>query len=389
MATKLKNLRVKRVALVDSGANPDAYIRFIKNQEGEPGTPEESQEQGLLSKIMAAIAKAFGADTVAKAAHTFAQAEEARDYERIMEEQFYPMHWAFRDSMYSILTDIALSDESKAAMLKQSASEYTQALLEAMPAWALAKPAAGIEVKDSVATLKAVSKHINSLIEKASAPGSSEANPDAEEPGTGDTAADNDTNSGQEPAVEKGETADMKFDTSKMTEQERATYDDLAKRYGSEQETQKPEEPDKQPEQEGDIYKGLHPAVKAELDGLRKKAEEMEDKEILDVAKKYTLLGKKPEELAPVLKNLKAAGGTAYNDMLTILDSNVELMEKSGVFGEIGKRGTVSESDAWKKIEAAASEIAKAKTTLSWAEAIDEACAKHPDLVADYEKSRN
>ena len=34
MPTKLKNLKIKRVALVDEGANPDAHIKFAKSKDG-------------------------------------------------------------------------------------------------------------------------------------------------------------------------------------------------------------------------------------------------------------------------------------------------------------------------------------------------------------------
>lgn len=36
MPTKLKNLKVKRVALVDEGANPEAYVRFAKAKTEQP-----------------------------------------------------------------------------------------------------------------------------------------------------------------------------------------------------------------------------------------------------------------------------------------------------------------------------------------------------------------
>lgn len=35
MATKLKNLRIKKVDFVDEGANPDAHIRMIKRKDGK------------------------------------------------------------------------------------------------------------------------------------------------------------------------------------------------------------------------------------------------------------------------------------------------------------------------------------------------------------------
>ena len=81
-----------------------------------------------------------------------------------------------------------------------------------------------------------------------------------------------------------------------------------------------------------DIYKGLHPAVAAELKSLRKARDESEEREITAIAKKYEVIGKKSEELVPTLKSLKAAGGTAYQDMIGVLDMAVEAVEKSGAF---------------------------------------------------------
>lgn len=37
------------------------------------------------------------------------------------------------------------------------------------------------------------------------------------------------------------------------------------------------------------------------------------------------------------LYDLKKAGGSVYDDYVTLLDENVTMLEKSGIFGEIGK----------------------------------------------------
>ena len=49
-----------------------------------------------------------------------------------------------------------------------------------------------------------------------------------------------------------------------------------------------------------------------------------------------------------MLKSLRATGGTAYNDMIAVLDATVEAVNKSGVFSEDGKsgHGSVHVSDA-------------------------------------------
>ena len=145
-----------------------------------------------------------------------------------------------------------------------------------------------------------------------------------------------------------------KIDKSKMSPEDRAAYEDILKKYGIEEEEEpvaksavKPGENKEDEEEEDldtgcgkqttkksvstshepeeDIYKGLHPAVKAEIEALRKYRENAENREFMEVAKKYEIIGKKAEELAPVLKSLKAAGGTAYDDMISTLDSMVAM----------------------------------------------------------------
>lgn len=135
-----------------------------------------------------------------------------------------------------------------------------------------------------------------------------------------------------------------------------------------------------------DIYAGLHPIVAAELQRLQKRADEADEKELMDVAKRYEIIGKKPEELVPVLKSLKNAGGSAYADMINILDASVEAVNKSSMFTEIGKSGGFGgETDAWSKIEKKADEIQAASPTMSRTAAIDMACQQNPQLVHEYE----
>ena len=61
MATKLKNLSISKVAVVDEGANPDAHIRMMKRKDAEdqpadpgagihcqfPRTAERQQRYGI------------------------------------------------------------------------------------------------------------------------------------------------------------------------------------------------------------------------------------------------------------------------------------------------------------------------------------------------------
>lgn len=48
MATKLKNLKVKKVDFVDEGANPDAHIELFKRKDGKP---EEDPKQHRSKRL--------------------------------------------------------------------------------------------------------------------------------------------------------------------------------------------------------------------------------------------------------------------------------------------------------------------------------------------------
>lgn len=216
------------------------------------------------------------------------------------------------------------------------------------------------------------------------------------------------TTSPTEPTVEepKGDNIDMKIDKSKLNPEELAALEAIEKKAGVQDEpapATDPVEKNAEPaapaapaateptstEPAGeDIYKGLHPAVAAELKELRKRADAAEERELQSVAKKYEILGKKPEELAKTLKSLKDAGGTAYDDMIGVLDQSLTMVEKSGAFTEIGKKGNGGTPDAWAQIEKHADEIQKNAPTLTRNQAIDKACEQHPDLVAEYENQR-
>ena len=213
-----------------------------------------------------------------------------------------------------------------------------------------------------------------------------------------------------EPTKKGAEESDMKIDKTKLTPEELAQLEAIEKKAGIQEPDPKTADdgvkknepqpaktegdgdtkkaaPEGKTEDGEDIYKGLHPEVAKELKELRKRADAAEERELLEVAKKYELVGKKPEELAKTLKAMKSAGGSAYDDMISVLDASLALAEKSGAFSEVGKSGS-GQPDAWDQIEKHAAEILKASPTLSRAEAIEKACEQHPELVAEYENNR-
>lgn len=226
--------------------------------------------------------------------------------------------------------------------------------------------------------------------DKAESTNNNEGDPTADDKGQKQNpAASNTTPAGstEDPdnKTKKGVDEDMKIDKSKLTAEELAQLEAIEKKAGV---TEDPAPAATDPAAEGDdIYKGLHPAVAAELKELRKRADAAEERELQNVAKKYEILGKKPDELVKTLKSLKSNGGTAYDDMIGILDASLAAVEKSGAFREIGKSGSGT-PDAWAQIEKHADEILKAAPTMTRAQAIDKACDQHPELVAEYEQNR-
>lgn len=402
MATKLKGLRIKRVALVDEGANPDAHIRFAKRkdeselQDNTPcddGMVTSEEAQNLLQRFANFVVKAAFksreiTQPISKDAHTFSEAEAVRNCDEIMDKEVWPAVYAMADSIRSILFDTDKSDLEKETLLKTSASEFATALSSYAGSWASGK-LANAAISKSEDTLVKMRDEIDAAIAKAR--GDEETPPDGQ--GEGDTNPNNEpaaapAGDNPESAVTKG-AIDMKFNTEAMTPEERTQYEDLAKRYGTEEANEPNTNPDLTPapaaQPSDDVVKGM----RTELDELRKFKADVEERELTEVAKRYTILGKKVEDLLPVMKSLKATSPEAYAQYIAGMDSAVKAVEESGTFAEIGKRGTAGNGDdAWGKIETAATEIQKSKAGMSWADAIDQACMQHPDLLEQYEKSR-
>ncbi len=341
MPSKLKDLKITKVDFVDAGANPEANILLFKNKEGAPAAkPAESspkggdKTEGVIKKFFAAIAKALGLgdEQIGQAIEEIAKGYEAATFDEKMDEQkrrrvtseIWDVCYALVESLCSIFCDDEVAEEDKSGLMEQSLNEFSEA----------------------------VKAKLDAIMAKADEPVDEGCKP-------------------KKPKTTKGASEDMKIDKSKLTPEELTTS-----------------AAGQQPAGEGeDIYKGLHPAIRAELESLRKTANALEDRELTEVAKKYEIIGKKPEELVPLFKSLKAAGGEAYNQMITILDASVAAVEKSGLFSEIGKKGNGA-TDAWAAIEKYADEIMKSMPTLTRAQAIDKACEQHPELVHEYENKR-
>lgn len=117
--------------------------------------------------------------------------------------------------------------------------------------------------------------------------------------------------------------------------------------------------------------------------------EEQKQKEQIEVAKKYDILGQKPEELGKQLYELKKSDEAMYKTCISMLDSQLALIEKSPMFSEIGKSGHSGTSynglsGAEAKVEAKAQELMKADPNMTHTAAIAKAW-EDPALAAEYD----
>ena len=418
MATKLKNLKIRKVDFVEEGANPDADIKIKKRREEGTAGEVGSRERGnLLKKLFGFIGKAAGmdqeeidsaVDEIQKdASVSFNEKIKEVNYRKIMDE-IWETCYALQSSFCSIINDEEMDSTSAEAAMKESLGEFDALVQGAISSWVNGKTINIIRKKNEVSeeeleVMKSAVKRLKKAMEESG----------------NNVALDEDfreNRSGKED--QKGEGEEMKIDKSKLTPAERAFLESIEKRYGTGEESivgatgqsQAPmaslanplatsataapvvtksapqtvaETPALQTNPQEDIYKGLHPAVVTELEELRKFREEAEDRELAGIAKKYAIIGKREEELVPTLKSLKAAGGTAYQDMIAVLDQAVVAVEKSGIFSEIGKSGHGSAAGcAWAEAEAKATELMKSKMGLSKAQALDEVFLENPELSA-------
>lgn len=349
MPTKLKDLKITKVDFVDAGANQRAHIALFKR------APKGGEEVGesKMKNIIHAIAKRLGLEEdetvdVEKAeggAKTFGAANSELKQQRVCDE-IWNVTDALRCSLFSIMRDDTVTD--KTALLKQSLSEFNVAALGFANQWGEGKEAE-------------VQKHEASPVQDG------------------------------EPVGKAEEDAEMKIDKSKMTAEERSFYEDIEKRYGTSKEADTPpasvapivDTPVQKSAAE--VLKEVMPEFAAMLENVQKRMEEQEDAEIMEIAKRYELLGKKPEELAPVLKSTKAASEEAYMQIITALDAALDIAKRSGMFNEIGSNGNGGTTDAEARIAKRVDEIRKAHPEMSVFMARDMAFQENPELIAEFE----
>lgn len=397
MAFKLDDLKISKVDFVKEGANPDAHIKIFKKNE------TSSDHENPLAKALSIITKALGLSSEGKSSESFDDILDKRELDKVRDE-IWNYCYALTESLMSILYDD--EDTDRTASMSESVTQFTEAISGCIPDWS-ARRAASVKVdKSKIPDDKQTAEYI--IKQLSNRAGSS-----------------SDTIS-----IEEGD-KDMKINKSLLSDEELSALDAILKKAGTEDENgddlknkpkndqskKKEEDPDDDdtieiidgkgcggkktskttksletdPDGNGnnatdDIYKGLHPVVVEELKSLRKYREDNEDRELTSVAKKYELIGKDPSKLVPVLKSLKSAGGTAYDDMISVLDETLNLVKKSKMFEETGRNGhDYPGNGAVAKAESAAAEIMKSRPGMSHIKAMAEAWESHPELFSEFD----
>ncbi len=406
MATRLKNLRIKKVDFVDEGANPDAHIMLYKNRDAG-GKPAEKRDEGnanILKRLISAIAKTLGVkesqldDVIEKVKKGDSESFDERYVEvknRKIADEIWDVCFALQSSLCSILNDDELDATQTSTAMTESLDEFYEVVKDAITQWSNGKANCIVRKNEITETeleiMKSAQERLAASIEKS-------------------VVIEEDKNIEKSKGDE--EMALVNVDKNKLTAAERAFLEDIEKRCGTEttekkkEENEEEEKKEKEKEDEkkplvtksssnsegdydsDDIYKGLHPAVKAEMEELKKFREATEERELGQVAKKYEIIGKKPEELVPLFKSLRATGGTAYDDMIAVLDQAVETVEKSGAFSEIGKSGHDSSTTGAveAKIETIAKGYMEKDSSLNYTAAVAKAWEDNPELIGEYEE---
>lgn len=191
----------------------------------------------------------------------------------------------------------------------------------------------------------------------------------------------------------------MKIYKSNFSAEELATWEALIAKgkvapeeQEEELEDDKPAFPPKKPAKKAEVEepmvetaKSASPEITAALERMEKLEKSIEMKEFTEIAKKYAPLGEKEEELAERLYDMKKSNPANYDAYVSILDKSLGMVEKSGLFAEIGKSYSGSTAGgAVSKADAKAKEIMKADPTKTYDEAIAKAW-EDPALMAEYD----
>lgn len=371
--TKLEDLEVKKIDAVDIGADQKANI-LIKKRGGA-----EEPKGNFFKRFFNAFCDSLGVNSedVRKSME-----DEATSFDDVMnEKKIYDVRdqiWNACNSLEQSIVSILLDKEceDKQAAIAQSIDQFKAFSDDASKSWIKLERAATDKEDTVVADDFEIAK-MQEVIEKS---------------------CDPETINKEKKEKEN----EMAFDISNMTEEEKkealkalqddANKQDTQKRFNSgagEDQIQEAVNKAMSNAME-DVTKNFSDMMAKIMEPIQKRAEEAEQKSLEEVAKKYELLGTKAEELVPVLKSMKATSDEAYNNFIASMDNNLAVIQKSGLFEEIGKSGGAhtgnDDTEGVAKMNAKVAEIKKSMPNLTDAQAQDIVMQNDPELRAMFDK---
>ena len=379
---KLTDMEYTSVDLVKRGANQDAHIALYKS-DGEPET-EFSTLKKAFDYLRNLFSDSPGVIDPPKV-EQITKSDIRTEYGGYME--------ALAKSFDLIMDDDEMESEEKAEMMRKSLAEFHTFMVPAVDKWAdmnsIVKSAA-VSVESAIEKheeeekirkcIDALTMSVDSILNDPALPAiqkSAMLNQSVEEFSSAfkkSAATTLKNNPDNNPEKE-----DDEMDMSNLNEQEQAVMKALLEKCKAKK-SEGEEKPEKKEEEVPDFVKKA--IAKSEEFITR-----IEKKEMADIAKKYEILGEKPEELGEKLYNLKKSDPDMYDSCISMLDNQVGLIEKSGLFTEIGKSGNggYNGSDAVSKVESIAKSLMDQDATLSYHQAMAKAWENHPELIAEYE----
>ena len=186
----------------------------------------------------------------------------------------------------------------------------------------------------------------------------------------------------------------VNVDKSLLTPEEASTLDALIKKASTPEFPPKKEVDPAKAQEVAEKDAKLPPEVEKVLAEVEEMKKSFEMRELEAVAKKYEILGKKPADEAQTLYNLKKSGEANYNAYVAAMDAQVALVEKSGMFAEIGKSGgygytSLAKGEPESKVEAIAKSYMEKEPTMDYNTALMKAWENHPELMAEYDRAYN
>ncbi len=369
--TRLEDLEVKKIDAVDIGADQKANI-LIKKRGGV-----EEPKGNFFKRFFNAFCDSLGVNSeeVRKSME-----DEATSFDDVMnEKKIYDVRdqiWNACNSLEQSIVSILLDKEceDKQAAIAQSIEQFKAFSDDASKSWIKLERAATDKEDTVVADDFEIAK-MQEVIEKSCDP---------------------------ETINKEEKENNMAFDISNMTEEEKkealkalqddakANKEDAKKNSGSGEDQIQEAVNKAMSNAMEDVTKRFTSMMDKIMEPIQKRAEEAEQKSLEEVAKKYELLGTKAEELVPVLKSMKATSDEAYNNFIASMDNNLAVIQKSGLFEEIGKSGGAhtgnNDTEGVAKMNAKVAEIKKSMPNLTDAQAQDIVMQNDPELRAMFDK---